>query len=252
MHAHEKRTIFIGGMFPNSAGSEAVWTSPGDEVGAQIAVDHVNAKEGVLTNYRLKLLVAATQCRRELVVQAYIRYLNRDPSEKVIGILGPACSKATVPLAQVAPFHNTILMGYGADDVSLSDRTKYPLYFRTVPTIDDFKFVYLSLFEELKWTQCVTLRETKYPANTVRSRTNFLTKNGIKVVSREVSTEKGLDAKGYVSALKESKLTVVILNAYPEATRAIMCEAYKQVSRFIEYAVPHELVPENRADLIRE
>lgn len=224
-----KRTVFIGGMFPSLVEPKAIWSSPGDEIGAQMAVKEINNDTNVLKCCRLELLVAPTQCRRELVIQAYIRYLNRDESQKVIGIVGPACSKATLPIAEVSQFHNTILMGYGADDVSLSDRTRFPMFFRTNPSIDEFKSAYLSLFRSFGWKHCAILREAKYPVNTVRSRTEFLTKHGIQVLSRELPSDGDLDASSYVSSVALSKVTVIILDAYPVATREVTCQAYREV-----------------------
>lgn len=230
-----KRTVFIGGMFPSLVEPKAIWSSPGVEVGAQLAVKEINKYKDVLNRFRLELLVAPTQCRRELVIPAYVRYLNRDESQKIIGIVGPACSKATLPIAEVSRFHNTIVMGYGADDVSLSDRTKFPLFFRTNPSIDEFKFAYLSVFRALKWKHCAILREAKYPVNTVRSRTEFLTKHGIQVLSRELPSDGELDARTYVNSVAESKVTVIMLDAYPAATRAVTCQAYKEVTLLINY-----------------
>ena len=227
-----KRAVIFGGMFPSLVEPKAIWSSPGVEVGAQLAVKEINKDINVLNCCRLELLVAPTQCRRELVIPAYMRYLNRDETQKVIGIVGPACSKATLPIAEVSQFHNMILMGYGADDVSLSDRTRFPLFFRTNPDIDEFKFAYLSVFRVFKWKHCAILREAKYPVNTVRSRTEFLTKHGIQVLSREMPSDGDLDARTYVNSVEESKVTVIILDAYPAATRAVTCQAYKEVWLF--------------------
>ncbi|KAK3745173.1 hypothetical protein QZH41_011976, partial [Actinostola sp. cb2023] len=223
-----KKNIYLGGMFPSLTGPEAVWSSPGDELGAVMAIESVNRDTAVLKDYELKILIVGTQCRRELVLNAYITYLNSDPSRKVVGILGPACSKPTMPIAAVSRYHNMIVMGYGADDVSLSDRERYPYYFRTAPSVDEFKFAYAALFDKFKWKRCVTLRDTRYPATTVVSRTEYLNKHGIDVLSREIPTEKELDARAYVSSVKKSGQTIIILNAYPPATRAIICEAYIQ------------------------
>lgn len=230
-----KRTLFIGGMFPSLVEPKAIWSSPGVEVGAQLAVKEINKYKDVLNRFRLELLVAPTQCRRDLVIPAYVRYLNRDESQKVIGIVGPACSKATLPIAEVSRFHNTIVMGYGADDVLLSDRTRFPLFFRTNPSIDEFKFAYLSVFRAFKWKHCAILREAKYPVNTIRSRTEFLTKHGIQVLSRELPSDEDLDARTYVNSVAESKVTVIMLDAYPAATRAVTCQAYKEVRLLTNY-----------------
>ena len=224
-----KRTVYIGGMFPSLVEPKAIWSSPGDELGAQMAFYEVNNDTSILNSLTLKLLVAPTQCRRELVIAAYIRYLNRDPSENVIGILGPACSRATLPIAEASRFRKTILMGYGADDVSLSDRTRFPFFFRTNPSVDEFKAAYLSLFRAFGWKHCAILREAKYPVDSVRSRTEFLNKHGIQVLSRELTSSGDLDVSGYISTVVESKVTVIILDAYPAVTRAVTCQAYKQV-----------------------
>lgn len=221
-----EETLYIGGMFPSLVESKAIWSSPGDEVGAQMAVEEVNDDQTVLGSFKLELLVAPTQCRRELVIQAFIRYLNRDEVDKVIGILGPACSRPTLPIAEVSRFYNTIIMGYGADDVSLSDRTRFPMFFQTNPSIDEFKSAYLLLFRTFDWTHCVVLREAKYPVNTVQSRIEFLTNHGIQVLSRELPSNTYLNAENYIKSIAESKVRVIILDAYPAVTRAITCQAY--------------------------
>lgn len=225
-----KRSIYLGGMFPSLTGPEAVWSSPGDEIGATMAVETINKDTDVLKDYVLKIPIVATQCRRELVVNAYISYLNRDASRKVIGILGPACSKPTIPIAAVSHNHKMIVMGYGADDVALSDRKRFPYFFRTTPSTDEYKFAYMAIFDKFQWKRCVTLRDTRYPATTIVSRTEYLTKHGVDVLSREIPAERDLDTKAFVSSVKQSGRTVIMLNSYPSATRAIMCEAYKQVS----------------------
>ena len=236
-----KDTIYIGGMFPSLVEPKAVWSSPGDEVGAQMALQEVNNDKNTLPRFRLELLVTPTQCRGDLVVKAFIRYINRIDSEQVVGILGPACSKATIPIAKVSRFYNTILMGYGAEDVSLSDRTKFPLFYRTNPSIDEFKYAYLSIFRTFDWKNYASLREGKYPVNTVRSRTEYLTKHGIQVLSREIPSETNLNAEGYVASVIESKKTIIVLDTFPAATRVFICEAYRKV-RFTSMLIICSLV----------
>mgnify|MGYP001794146040 CR=1 FL=1 len=227
--AESKKKIFIGGMFPSKVEPEAVWSSPGDETGAHMAVERINADPKVLNDYELVLRVQPTQCRRELVIDAYITYLDQ-PDQNIIGVLGPACSKATTPLAEVSKFRNTILVGYAAGDISFSDRKRFPYYFRTLPTVSEFKTAYVHFFRYFGWKRCATLSESKSPPGTVSARAEYFTNQGIDIVSsRVLPSHKPLDAKGYIKSLKEGKVAIVILDAYPEFTRQIMCEAYKEV-----------------------
>ena len=225
----EKTTIYIGGLFPSREEPQAIWFSPGVETGARMAVERINTDPRILEKHELILLVQPTQCRRELVMNAYITYLDQ-PNKKMIGVIGPACSRATMPLAEVSKFRNTILMGYGASEVSFSDRERFPYYFRTVPTVSEFKRAYVHLFRLFGWRYCATLAESKYPQGTFSSRAEYFFTHGIDIVSsRVMPSDVPLNAAGYVKSLKESKVMVVLLYAYPEFTREVLCEAYKQV-----------------------
>ena len=60
-------------------------------------------------------------------------------------LTGPACSDAAEPIAALTRHFHTMMVSYTAEAASLSDREKYPYFFRTIPQVNQHRWVTLSL-----------------------------------------------------------------------------------------------------------
>jgi len=127
-----------------------------------MALEKINEDTSILTNYTLHIITKNTQCQTSLVLNSYIQFVSPLQQLPIAGILGPACSVQAEIVAEVSPFYNTIVMGYSLDGISLANRRKYPLFFRTSPSYSEFKKAYSALFHYFGWTQYAALTDVNY------------------------------------------------------------------------------------------
>lgn len=201
-----------------------------------MALEQINEQPGILPSYKLEIFVKDTQCRTDLTLNAFIDFVSLQNNQTYVGILGPACSNQAEMVAEVSPYHNIIVMGYSVEVVSFADKLKYPLYFRTSSSYFEFKRVYSSLFNRFDWKQYATLTEANYASSIVTGVHEHLANVGVQLVySRLIVLQDTADIKTYLKTLKESSATIIIGNLFGSVARAVICEAYKQVSCLMEF-----------------
>ena len=199
-----------------------------------MALERINQDPRILSNYSLELIVEDTQCKTALILDAFIKFMSRSPSKSIVGILGPACSLQAEMIAEVAPFYNTIVMGYSVEGLALADREKYPLFFRTSPSYAELKYAYASVFEFFEWKQYASLTDTNYVSSTVTATHQHLASKGISLVyARQITNQDSVDIKSYLRSLLESSAKVIIATLFEGLARAVVCEAYLQVRTMI-------------------
>ncbi|XP_068721735.1 uncharacterized protein [Montipora capricornis] len=221
--------VYIGGMFPLSVNEDAVWSRPGILEGAQMAVERINQDFKILNHYTFELIVKDTQCQTALTLSAFIEFMSQSHNNAIAGILGPACSVQTEIIAEVAPLYNTIVMGYSVEGISLADREKYPLFFRTSPSKAEFKFAYSAVFEFFGWKQFASLTDTNYVSSTVTATHQHLATKGVSLVfAGQVTNQENVDIKSYLRSLQESSAKIIIATLFESLARAVVCQAYLQ------------------------
>ena len=101
--------------------------------GAQLAVDQVNAQGGILGDHKIDLIAGDSTCAdATAAANAADRLVN---TEKVIAIVGPMCSGATISAANNAGIPgNTVLVSPSATAPSITDLDDNDLLFRTAPS----------------------------------------------------------------------------------------------------------------------
>lgn len=58
----------------------------------------------------------------------------------ILWCLGPGCSETAEPIAAISKHFNTIVISYGAESLHLTNRAMFPLFFRTVPYVMQFRY----------------------------------------------------------------------------------------------------------------
>ena len=208
-------------------------------LGAQLALEKVNRDPKVLQNYSLDVDVKDTQCNTALALNAFIDFISHKRNGTLVGLLGPACSVQAELVAEVSPFYNIIVMGYSVEGVSLTNRQKYPLFFRTSPSYFEFKYAYASFFNFFGWKQYATLTDTNYVSTTITDTHEYLDSCGISLIySRLISNQDKVDTKTYLKSLKERNARIIIASLFEGLARAVVCEAYLQVgAEVLAYSV---------------
>lgn len=101
--------------------------------GAKLAVDQVNEQGGILDGGKLELVQGDTTCADTTVASsAADRMVN---SEKVIGLVGPLCSGATIAAANTAAIPGgVVLISPASTSPALTTLDDNDLVFRTTPS----------------------------------------------------------------------------------------------------------------------
>ena len=81
------------------------------------------------------------------------------PPNKTL-ILG-GCSIVCSTIAETAKMYNLIVVGYGASSPALSDRVRFPTFFRTHPSATIHNPTRVKLFKKFKWSRIAIIIEAE-------------------------------------------------------------------------------------------
>ncbi|CAL1269766.1 unnamed protein product [Larinioides sclopetarius] len=222
-----KAKLYIGGIFPITG---VYYKQSGIITAAEMAAKAVNDNETLLANYNLTILVQDGHCAADEVMKSFINYVTNATYHTMVGILGPACSDTVEPIAGVAKHFNTIILSYSAEGALFSNREKYPYFFRTIPENNQFRYVYLKLFQKLRYTRVAALTEDgqKYPEY-LSYLQDAMQNNGMTfLVNRKFPRDRETgDMTPYLQDLKSKGAKIIIGDFFDYAARAVMCAAYK-------------------------
>lgn len=177
----DKNKLLVGGIFPMSGTS---YTAKSLVIAARMAKEAINDNNTVLRDYNLELLAHDGQCKSDMVMKSFIDYIVHNYYEKLVGILGPACSETVEPLVGVSKHYKTVIISYSAEGSSFNDRSKYPYFFRTIGENKQYKHVYLQLLQKFGWRRVASLTEDgqKY-TEYISYMQDMLRDNGIQFVA---------------------------------------------------------------------
>lgn len=151
-----KNTLIVGGIFPMSGNS---YMAKSILIAARMAKEAINDNNTLLRDYNLTLLANDGQCKSDMVMKSFIDYLIHNYYQKLVGVLGPACSETVEPLVGVSKHYKTVIISYSAEGSSFDDRSKYPYFFRTIGENKQYRHVYLQFLQKLGWHRVASLTE---------------------------------------------------------------------------------------------
>uniref|UniRef100_A0A671MHS6 Gamma-aminobutyric acid type B receptor subunit 1-like n=1 Tax=Sinocyclocheilus anshuiensis TaxID=1608454 RepID=A0A671MHS6_9TELE len=149
---HKK--LYIGALFPMSGG----W--PGGQAclpAAQMALDLVNNRTDILPDYELELIHYDSMCDPGEATKLLYDLLYTEPIKIV---LMPGCSSVSTLVAEAARMWNLIVFSYGSSSPALSNRQRFPTFFRTHPSATLHNPTRVRLFQKWGWTKIATIQQT--------------------------------------------------------------------------------------------
>nr|XP_023854377.1 gamma-aminobutyric acid type B receptor subunit 1-like [Salvelinus alpinus] len=149
-----KKKLYIGALFPMSGG----W--PGGQAclpSAQMALDLVNKRTDILPEYELELIHYDSMCDPGEATKLLYDLLYTEPIKMV---LMPGCSSVSTLVAEAARMWNLIVLSYGSSSPALSNRQRFPTFFRTHPSATLHNPTRVQLFQKWKWTKIATIQQT--------------------------------------------------------------------------------------------
>ncbi|XP_042362189.1 gamma-aminobutyric acid type B receptor subunit 1-like isoform X2 [Plectropomus leopardus] len=215
-----KKKLYIGALFPMSGG----W--PGGQAclpAAQMALDLVNKRTDILPDYELELIYYDSMCDPGEATKLLYDLLYTEPIKIV---LMPGCSSVSTLVAEAARMWNLIVLSYGSSSPALSNRQRFPTFFRTHPSATLHNPTRVQLFQKWKWTKIATIQQT----TEVFTSTLDDLEERVKEAGIEISVRQSFltDPAVAVKNLKRQDARIIVGLFYETEARKVFCEVYKE------------------------
>ncbi|XP_069576779.1 gamma-aminobutyric acid type B receptor subunit 1 isoform X2 [Brachyistius frenatus] len=215
-----KKKLYIGALFPMSGG----W--PGGQAclpSAQMALDLVNKRTDILPDYELELIHYDSMCDPGEATKLLYDLLYTEPIKVV---LMPGCSSVSTLVAEAARMWNLIVLSYGSSSPALSNRQRFPTFFRTHPSATLHNPTRVQLFQKWKWTKIATIQQT----TEVFTSTLDDLEERVKEAGIEISVRQSFltDPAVAVKNLKRQDARIIVGLFYETEARKVFCEVYKE------------------------
>ncbi|KAL7830191.1 hypothetical protein SRHO_G00313180 [Serrasalmus rhombeus] len=215
-----KKKLYIGALFPMSGG----W--PGGQAclpSAQMALDLVNKRTDILPDYELELIYHDSKCDPGEATKLLYDLLYTEPIKIV---LMPGCSSVSTLVAEAARMWNLIVLSYGSSSPALSNRQRFPTFFRTHPSATLHNPTRVQLFQKWNWTKIATIQQT----TEVFTSTLDDLEQRVKEANIEISVRQSFltDPAVAVKNLKRQDARIIVGLFYETEARKVFCEVYKE------------------------
>uniref|UniRef100_A0AAQ5ZCA3 G-protein coupled receptors family 3 profile domain-containing protein n=1 Tax=Amphiprion ocellaris TaxID=80972 RepID=A0AAQ5ZCA3_AMPOC len=215
-----KKKLYIGALFPMSGG----W--PGGQAclpSAQMALDLVNKRTDILPDYELELIHYDSMCDPGEATKLLYDLLYTEPIKIV---LMPGCSSVSTLVAEAARMWNLIVLSYGSSSPALSNRQRFPTFFRTHPSATLHNPTRVQLFQKWKWTKIATIQQTtEVFTSTLDDLEERVREAGIEISVRQSFLT---DPAVAVKNLKRQDARIIVGLFYETEARKVFCEVYKE------------------------
>ncbi|CAG2173012.1 unnamed protein product, partial [Oppiella nova] len=189
---------------------------------AQMALQDVNRDPNLLIGYELDLKWNNSECDPGLAATILYDLIYRPPKKTII--LG-GCSIVCSGIAETAKMYNLIVVGYGSSSPALSNRHRFPTFFRTHPSATIHNPTRVKLFKKFRWSRISIILEAEEVFVTTGKDLETRCKEAdIEILTRVSFLDDPTEA---VKSLSRQGARIIIGMFYSANARKVMCEAYK-------------------------
>ncbi|CAH1785979.1 unnamed protein product [Owenia fusiformis] len=220
--------LYLAGLFPLSkeAGDIGLGVLPA----VQMAIEQVNANRTLLPGYELEVIVEDTQCDMAVGTKLLFDMFHKSPP---VMLFGGACPQVTGPLAQTTVPWEMAQLSYADTDPGLSERDRYPYFFRTVPSDIDLYPAVLALLKHYNWTRVGTIYQdsskgySRYAVVHDNHLTKQLRDDNITILAVE-NNGFADDPSVAVQNLKARDVRIILGLFSAEMARRVFCNAFHE------------------------
>ncbi|KAJ8044394.1 Gamma-aminobutyric acid type B receptor subunit 1 [Holothuria leucospilota] len=199
------------------------WDGSGCLLAAELALEQINNRSDILSDYELKVIWNDTQCTSSLPPRALYHHIVNEP--KKLLLLGPSCSSGATLVASAAQYWNLLTVIPTAVSPALADRSLYPKLYRTVQTgVSTYNGPALWFMRNFGWRRVASVADSAEDA--IVDQNDFVGRAfalNASVVSETVS----LTAKNQMENIKNLDMKIIFSFPFEEKARLIFCEAYR-------------------------
>nr|XP_019960513.1 PREDICTED: gamma-aminobutyric acid type B receptor subunit 1 [Paralichthys olivaceus] len=147
-------------------------------------------------------------------------------TEPIKIVLMPGCSGVSTLVAEAARMWNLIVLSYGSSSPALSNRQRFPTFFRTHPSATLHNPTRVRLFQKWKWTRIATIQQTTEVFTSTLDDLEERTKEaGIEISVRQSFLT---DPAVAVKNLKRQDARIIVGLFYETEARKVFCEVFKE------------------------
>ncbi|XP_070533384.1 gamma-aminobutyric acid type B receptor subunit 2-like [Ptychodera flava] len=216
-----KTKLILAGFVPTHPNSS--WSASGMIPAIELALDDVNNRSDILQDYELLWEWKDDECDPGLATYLLCQHVYNG-SQKIM-VLGGGCSVSTVPVAAFSWYFNMLQISYAASSPELSDKSKYPLFLRTMQSDQMQNAARITIMKHFEWTHVATLYQNeKFFAMVNRDLIERLKENDIDLLT---SMAIDYDPRVELGILKERESRIIAVHAYEDFGRPLFCLAYR-------------------------
>nr|XP_032636542.1 gamma-aminobutyric acid type B receptor subunit 1-like [Chelonoidis abingdonii] len=165
----------------------------------------------------------ALQCDPGQATKYLYELLYNDPIKI---ILMPGCSSVSTLVAEAARMWHLIVLSYGSSSPALSNRQRFPTFFRTHPSATLHNPTRVQLFKKWGWTKIATIQQTtEVFTSTLDDLDQRVKEAGIEITFRQSFFS---DPAAPVRSLKRQDARIIVGLFYETEARKVFCEVYKE------------------------
>ncbi|XP_058454034.1 gamma-aminobutyric acid type B receptor subunit 2 [Malaya genurostris] len=219
------REVSILGLFELSTRHGVRKEGYSELAAAQLAVQHIN-RRGLLLGYTLKLLTNDTKCDPGVGIDRFFHALYTYQEKRIIMVLGSACSEVTESLAKIVPYWNIVQVSFGSTSPALSDRSEFPLFYRTVAPDSSHNLARIAFIKYFGWDTVATFSENEEGHSlAINDLVTELERANITCAATISFAE--TDFKEQLKLLRDKDIRVIIGSFSHEIAAKVFCEVYQ-------------------------
>ena len=196
-------------------------------IAEQLAVDHINQRNDILTNYTVQIVKGDSGCNLELkAFLTFVQYLVHNKEMKIAGVVGPGCSTSTAAVSPLMMRSGIALINiHIAGSLQLADRQRYSNSFSMLDSTEVFVDASLALIAQNQWSQFATLYDASrlYYYRTVQEFERNITRRSNTTLAYSSAV---YDTFIPLDVIKQQYIRIIFLFVGPDFLSKVFCLAF--------------------------
>jgi len=206
----------------------------------RLAVEHINADNSILPDYRLNYIEADTACAETTqTATSLTKYIfeRENNTNQIVGIVGPGCSEAALALSDLALRDSFSLIHITQGNNPRLEEEHRVNTFASISSALFFVESFIELMKENDWYRIATLVDSSrtYYKQTHRKFVDKVEEERYQVLTSSSLTSYDDDAVIPLTSIINEKARVIFVFAQKRVAARLICTAYHRKMMFPEY-----------------
>ncbi|ELT87738.1 hypothetical protein CAPTEDRAFT_22448, partial [Capitella teleta] len=190
----------------------------------RMALEEINERQDVLPGYHLELVWGDTQCDPGHGLNALYELLYTDPPK--VMVIGGGCSIVCQPCSEGSTQWNLTTVSYGCMSPSLSNRERFPQFFRTVQPEVTQNPARIELMRLFDWDRVAIIQQSyEYHTAQIEDLIERLSRSNTTIITYEIFQT---DASIQIENMKKHDVRIIVTASYEDEMGETICKAYAE------------------------